>query len=114
LEKDNLNIELKFDLETLKVEKLRLEKKMKELQQQISSKHPSLTPISSVELRRSVGSESISDLRDTIESLKRVIEKLKIENATIKKSANSNVKYMELINENKVLIISYVINFLII
>eukprot|EP01135_Chromosphaera_perkinsii_P004075 Nk52_evm6s268 gene=Nk52_evmTU6s268 len=49
----------------------------------------------------SMKNKSNAELQKVIEALKRVVEKLQTDNASLRKQSKSNVKYMELLKENK-------------
>ncbi len=81
LQKENINLELRFELEQLTISNTRLESRVHQMEQQVQE----LQLSGSTKKVASVTKDS--DYQNVINSLKRVVEKLKTENMELRKRA---------------------------
>eukprot|EP00003_Mantamonas_plastica_P025489 TRINITY_DN5006_c0_g1_i1.p1 TRINITY_DN5006_c0_g1~~TRINITY_DN5006_c0_g1_i1.p1 ORF type:complete len:687 (-),score=358.32 TRINITY_DN5006_c0_g1_i1:51-2009(-) len=103
-------LELRFDKEKSDMLLSKMEEKVSELEtfRSVVSETFELQNISEAQVKKRMAkAKGQKELEKVVDALKRVIEKLQTENEALRKSAHSNVKYMELVKENKSLKASY-------
>eukprot|EP01112_Ceratiomyxa_fruticulosa_P019717 TRINITY_DN6516_c0_g2_i1.p1 TRINITY_DN6516_c0_g2~~TRINITY_DN6516_c0_g2_i1.p1 ORF type:complete len:786 (-),score=230.56 TRINITY_DN6516_c0_g2_i1:74-2431(-) len=123
LEKNNQILELRFEKETLNLQSTRMMGRVADLEALLALLHKPVDkfgldsvlkkPSNALAMAASKSGapsksgktpsipRDIAELQQVTEALKRVIEKLRTENEILKKNAFSNVKYMEIVKENK-------------
>ena len=101
LERDNIALELRFDKELASLQRSRLERRANDLEAYINAAQIGAARAASLAAAVSAGAgaagrgkskeRSVQELEDVIEAMKRVTEKLRTENAMLKRSTQSNV-----------------------
>lgn len=107
LERDNSNLELRFEKEQSLLQLARAQRRLKLLFDEelgpsgSAGPSPSGTPRGGVKSRGKATPRKEQEMEGVIEALKKVAEKLRAENEALRKASHSNVKYMEMLNKNR-------------
>eukprot|EP00741_Cyanophora_paradoxa_P015620 tig00020903_g15079.t1 len=122
VERDAANVELRFDRESLALSVQRLQRRVAELQAYnqalaamgrraapsgASPRDAMLdkenTPLAAARRRAAAaaGEKKAAELEAVVEAMKRVVERVQAENEALKRAVPTNVRYMELLKENK-------------
>ncbi|GAQ80694.1 hypothetical protein KFL_000600110 [Klebsormidium nitens] len=104
LEKDNANLELRFEKEKSLLQLARVQRRLKLLfdeEMAPPGNSPSGTPRGGATVRGKTTPRKEQEMEGVIEALKKVAEKLRAENEALRKASHSNVKYMEMVNKGR-------------
>jgi chromosome segregation ATPase len=106
VEKDGVLLELRFEKEQSNVNIGRMQRRHKELTaqvEQLESLRSDDNHESMVKGVREGGGKREKELEETVVSMKRLLEKLRLENESLRRNSHTNVQYMEMKKENKAL-----------
>lgn len=104
LERDNANLELRFEKEQSQLQLARVQRRLKLLfdeEMAPPGSSPSGTPRGGSTARGKTTPRKEQEMEGVIEALKKVAEKLRAENEGLRKASHSNVKYMEMVNKGR-------------